>query len=100
MWNPQALVSAMSRQQRTPRRGSSGRGKSQRGLSVMPEEGYEVRISMPICALIDHWEGRMVNERLATGRQGKNQLIKNMMEVLIIRHDGNLDLSSQHCFFC
>ena len=73
----------MSRQWGTLRRGSDDRGKTQRGLSVMAEEGYEVGILMHACVLIHGWEGRLVNERLAIGRGGGKinhyWLIKNMM---------------------
>ena len=34
----------------------------------MAEEGYEAGISTHVRVLIDDWEGRLVNERLATGR--------------------------------
>ena len=51
----QALVSTMSRKRGTPRRERSGRGNLKWGLSIMPEEGYEARISIPFYILIDEW---------------------------------------------
>ena len=58
----------MSRQRGTPGRASTGRGKAQRGLNLYIEEGYEAKISIMVCIVIDDWEGRVLNMRLATGK--------------------------------
>ena len=87
----------MSRQRGTPRRGSSGRGNFQCGLSVQVEEGYEVSISFPVRILIEDSKGRVVNQRLAAGHGGSKinhyWLVKNMLGNIMEEMLGNWSVS-------
>ena len=64
-----------------------GRAKTQMGLSLQMEEGYEAQISKSICILIDDWEGRVLNQRFTTGKGGSRinhyWLVKKMLWNLI-----------------
>lgn len=73
----------MSRQRGTPRRASSGRGKGQCGCKVQVTADYENHISPRVHILVEDWEARVLNQKLATG-QGEGQvnhywLTKNML---------------------
>lgn len=73
----------VSRQRGTPRRASLGRGKAQRGCSMQVSADYKNHISARVRILIEDWEARVLNQKLAFGQGGSQVnhywLMKNML---------------------
>ena len=73
----------MSRQREKPHRANSSRGKAQHGCILQVTVDYENHISPQVCILVEDWEARVLNQKLASKQGGSHVnhywLIKNML---------------------
>ena len=83
LWKERGNRVSILRQRGTLRRVTSGKGKYQRGCSFHVVADYEPHISHRVCVLVEAWEGRVLNQKLATGQDGSQinhyWLMKNML---------------------